>query len=159
MPVSRDPALSSEVEILLHELVGKTASSEVKELARPVVEAQIDLNRVRRARQDLLPAALGDLNYESRRALHERAKLALVLARRPAGAFTPDEMIKVLLPEPEGPNKYVTILCDMTKRLAALDRYERRALSRRKFAIRAFDAAVSRGHPGRSPSSGGGHAE
>jgi hypothetical protein len=42
---------------------------------------------------------------------------------------------------PEGPQKFATILSDMTQRLAVMDRYERRALSRRKFAIRAFDAA------------------
>jgi hypothetical protein len=40
-----------------------------------------------------------------------------------------------------GPQKFASILADMTGQLAAMDRYERRALSRRKFAIRAFDAA------------------
>jgi hypothetical protein len=40
-----------------------------------------------------------------------------------------------------GPQKFASILADMTGQLAAMDRYERRALSRRKFAIRAFNAA------------------
>ena len=44
-------------------------------------------------------------------------------------------------PQPVTTNKFVTVLCDLAKRLAPLERYERRALSRRKFAIRAFDEA------------------
>ena len=56
----------------------------------------------------------------------------------------PDEVIEFLSSKPEGPNKFVTILADKTLQLLALDRYERRALSQRKFAIRAFDAAGRR---------------
>jgi hypothetical protein len=40
---------------------------------------------------------------------------------------------------PEGPHKFATLLSQEAKQLLRMDRYERRAPSRRKFAIRAFD--------------------
>ena len=44
---------------------------------------------------------------------------------------------------PTGPEKLATILSYLAYELQAFDRYERRSLSRRKFAIRAFDKARS----------------
>ena len=44
--------------------------------------------------------------------------------------------------------KFATIVEDRTRELAALDRYERRAISKRKSAIRAFESAsMSRSNP------------
>jgi hypothetical protein len=42
---------------------------------------------------------------------------------------------------PEGAEKFALILSNTSRKLTALDRYEKRALSRRKFAIRALDKA------------------
>jgi hypothetical protein len=42
---------------------------------------------------------------------------------------------------PEGPEKFALIVTQEIHQLSAMDRYERRALSRRKSAVRAFDLA------------------
>jgi hypothetical protein len=142
LPVYSDPALSEEVEALARKIVGTDANGEIQELARRIAEAQIDLNRARRARHQLLSDALTDPDYES--AIMQRKKLAAVIrCARTFGPLTPmpDDIVKFLNSKTEGPYKFATILVDRTRQLLALDRYERRALSRRKFAIRAFDAA------------------
>jgi hypothetical protein len=51
--------------------------------------------------------------------------------------------------KPQGAEKLALILSDASAELARMDRYERRALWRRKFAIREFDA-VLRQQRGRS---------
>jgi hypothetical protein len=43
--------------------------------------------------------------------------------------------------KPDGPQKLAMIASEKTNELLVMDRYERRALSRRKFAIRDFDIA------------------
>jgi hypothetical protein len=50
-------------------------------------------------------------------------------------------LTKLVTSTPKGKDKFALILSQETKQLLVIDRYERRALSRRKFAIRAFDAA------------------
>ena len=142
LPVYSDPVLSNEVEALAREIIGTDANPEMQELARRIAETQIDLHRVRSARHQLLSQALSDPDYESEAMHRKKAALAIRILRRfDSRTPMPDNVMEVLNSKPEGPNKLATILADKTRQLLALDRYERRALSRRKFAVRAFDAA------------------
>ena len=139
--VCSDPALSEEVETLAREIAGPDANPEISELARRVAEAQIDLHRVRYARRQLLSKALKDPYYEFRA---DGLKKLKILARilQPSAPAIPLNMIeKFLTSTPRGPYKLATILSEEAKQLHAMDRYERRALSRRKFAVQALDAA------------------
>ena len=73
--------------------------------------------------------------------LGKKAALVIRLQRFDPSAPIPDNMMEFLSSKPHGPYKFAAILADKARQLLALDRYERRALSRRKFAIRAFDLA------------------
>lgn len=142
LPIQSDPALFEEVQALARQIAGRHASAHIEILARRVAEAQIDLRRVRYARHRLVSDALVNPYYESR--ADTRAKMRVIkqfltpkLANIPVPAFIEN----YLLTTPEGPAKLATILSEEMKQLLAMDRYERRALSRRKFAIRALDEA------------------
>jgi hypothetical protein len=133
LPVCSNPALSEEVETLAREIAGPDANAETQDLARQVAEAQIDLRRVRYARHKLLSDALAD-HYGS---WPERMAILRSLVRK--HALPVEYSLASLNSTPQGPHKFATILSQETKQLLAMDRYERRALSRRKSAIRAFD--------------------
>jgi hypothetical protein len=144
LPVYSDPVMSEAVEALAREIAGPDANAEMRELARRVAEAQIDLRRVRCARHRLLSKALSNPSCDA--PANVREKLALIghVLRDDASDLPIGALAKYLTTAPEGPHKLATIVLEEVQQLSAMDRYERRALSRRKFAIRAFDLARRR---------------
>ena len=125
LSVFADPARHAEIESLAHLIAGDGVLPEILELARRIAEAQIDLQRVRQARLAHLARDLSNPEYRPDKFLTDSNKMIKAIAG--------------------------LLRSDFTNQLMAIDRYERRALSRRKFAIRALDAmrrqsaALSRG--------------
>jgi hypothetical protein len=97
IPVFADGELSKEVEALARKMVGSRASADVLARVRRVAEAQVDLERARRARYHLIARELD-------------------------------------------PHDEAASFAKLAPQLARLQRYERRALSRRKSAMKALDA-------------------
>ena len=153
VPVRADLSLLGRIEALARLIAGEGASAARLALARRVAEAQVDLDRVRAARFALLaqsigvgtwgpagmrpcspdpgpaaPAALGDRPAAARGEMPVQARsgLGLADAPRPVGA----------------------VLHDVARWLAGLERYEARALSRRRSAVRALDTARTEGTGG-----------
>jgi hypothetical protein len=141
--------LAAEIEAMALRISGPYGDAETMEGARRIAEAQFDLNRVRNRRRLLITKFLVDPYFVPR---HIR-RLQLWACHLALGArfrVLPVEVHKVEVHKlkelftsmpPESEEKLATILRQKTSELATLDRYERGALSRRKAAIRNFDAA------------------
>ena len=143
VPIFSDPELSEQVELLAREIAGEGSDEEIDHHARRIAEAEIDLLRIRRARDDCLIHNINDPDYVSAQAEKRTFALACKLVRElGAEAPIPSEMMSLIETlKPQGPQKVLLVFSDFRKKLDKIDRYERRALSRRKFAIRAFDLA------------------
>ena len=113
VPVFADPKASSEAQALATRIAGHGAGPLLHALALRVAESQIDLCRVRQARHRLLDRKSGPQPDDLRT----------------------DDLVT------DDPTRLALVLKECGEDFLALDRYERRALSRRNSAIRAFDAA------------------
>ena len=149
MAVSSDPELYAAALALTQRL---TEDGGPVELASVIAEATVEIWRVRRRRHEFIldavergggtpPAQrLKQLTHFKRHI--NTLPIALVeklLADLTEGHRNPDESVA---------EREVRVVAELAPELRRLERYERRALSRRKFAMRAFAAARGGRGPG-----------
>jgi hypothetical protein len=166
IPASALPELAHDILELAKRMAGNAVHDpSVLRAAMRVVAAAVDVDRVRRARTDLMERMLADPEFHDpprvTEPLPDRPQLVRLTKAMRVEAYragTDDEQLKVEFAQIVKLGAYESEVERVRQRramakkqakqralqwdqLARLERYERRALSQRNSAIRAFDAA------------------
>jgi hypothetical protein len=148
-PLRLQPGADEEVDQLARAIAGREAGSDLMALARRIAEAELDLRRVGRARR--LLAQLPETPAYFRLVESPNSKLFMAAVRRAyrrknASIVDLTHILQKAGWDPDAPDRVEVPVKWPTRspkdrRADVLERYERRSRSRRKFAIRDFDAA------------------
>jgi hypothetical protein len=133
-----DPALSAEAEALALELAGPAASLELRQRACIAAVAHIDVDRVRRTRHRLIMQGWDDphpMPMTPRASMQRTGDLIRLDELLSQDLYVPWRL-RSLLQTPEEAEKFALVISNLAQQLTVLERYERRALSRRKWAFR-----------------------
>ena len=140
VPIAALPQLETRAVVLARRIAGENPSTNRADLARRVAEAQVDLQRVRAAK-------LLFSNGSTAKGTMAITRLTSKALDGDVNAYAQIEAQQnQIYSSPEKRSEaeaVVARIADPMHELAKLDRYERRALSRRRFAIRDWDALAA----------------
>jgi hypothetical protein len=145
VPVPVDMSLAGEGERLARIIAGEGATSSRLERARRVAEAQLDLLRVGRARSLLLGDVRARAKPPSVSELRADKHTAHRADEQPKPPGDLGERMRAVLRALNAGDESCELprlgegIAALVAQLERFDRYKRRALSRRKWAIRDFD--------------------